>query len=263
MTAIKNWIDLIRLDDYFNLIELNKGNKTPLTLDLGNKDIHTTYDEIYFVNTVPKDFPGIPPQYISMSIFHRNIDVEGRPHAESPAPAQRYGNVMFLWAEGRPNKYWGGHPSSEHWGAIPHREDGYPASIELINLSKYYRHGKLHRKGHFPALKSEHVIASWYENGKLQRSNGPTRISLEGYNEFWKNGEFMGYKHNNYSIEWNVKDTRKWEKYSIPVGYPIEFDKFLSSLSGTTDLFSNNYFTNTEDEFCFTSSFFDNEKEST
>lgn len=252
MTTIKNWIDIVSSHHYFNLIAPNLENEVALAADLkgGAEGINTSYNRLFKIKEVPPDFPGVPPTYIGASNSHSFVDEHNLAHAEEPSAAQTAGNICFVWDNGPPRYHVGirniTHPVSQH------REDGFPALIEVIGLRKHYYHGKLHRKGVHPALKSDYLFAHWYHNGESKRNNGPTTIKIDGYKEFWKDGQFNGYKKANHKCVWTLHGHRDKPEFDEFCGKVLVF---LDTIKGGTSLFNNTFFENPEDEFCYIAEF--------
>ena len=294
---IKNWIDIVRENDYFDLIEENviPDNKVEIVNGMGGTDsvrlgsniAITDYDILYRVTEVPGDFPGVPPTFIAITNFFKNYDEEGNPHGNSPAPAQRYENICFMWASVSEmhviqcdNQMDVITTELKECGntLLPdqitlHREDGFPATIEMIALSKYLSHGVPHRKGGHAAIRASYIIANWYVNGRSERNNGPYAISIEDYQEFWVEGKYKGYREKENYLNWkvrgcyfegdlccNVAVTHHRPRRKDITGEQskrafTEFCEFLETLSGKTDRFSNTFFLDAQDEVCFLASF--------
>ena len=252
-TPIKNWIDIVSSHHYFNLIAPNLENEIEMADDLegGAEGIITKYNRLYKTITVPEDFPGVPPTYMGATSSHSYVNENGVPHAEEPSAAQVAGNVCFLWDKGPPRYHVGPrnvtHPLSQH------REDGFPALIELVGLRKHYHNGELHRKGGHPALKCDYVFAHWFQHGKLKRSDGPTKIMIWDYKEFWTHGQFNGYKKFKHKCIWEVlPPTQGEEEFEERAAKTLEF---LNKLKGGVNIFGNTFFENPEDEFCYIAEF--------
>jgi hypothetical protein len=128
-----------------------------------------------------------------------------------------------------------------------YRDDGFPAVIVMINVSKHYQNGSLHRKRKQPAISADYIGALWYqEPGEHIRRNGPACILLENYKEYWEEGEFKGHRWSNYNLSWGWRDKRNDDE---------ALEKFLGNLQGSTDMFSNSFFTDIQDEVCFITDF--------
>ena len=252
MMPVKNWIDIVSNHNYFNLIAPNLENEVALvdSLEGGAEGIHTSYDKLYKIKSIPKDFPGVPPAYIGASNSHSYIDEKDFLHAEEPAPAQIASSICFLWDKGPPRFHVGPrnvtHPLSQH------REDGFPALIEIVGLRKHYYHGKLHRKGAHPALKCDYLFAHWYQHGKLKRSNGPSTIMIYDYKEFWTDNQFHGYKKSKHQCVWTLPGHRSNNEFDKKSSETI---KFIENIKGNLNIFNNTCFDNPEDEFCYIAEF--------
>jgi len=250
---IKNWIDIVSSHHYFNLIAPNLENEVEIVDDIegGAEGIVTSYNRMYKIVTVPDDFPGIPPTYMGASSTHSYVDEHNLPHAEEPSAAQIAGNVCFLWDKGPPRFHVGPRKIVNPLGQ--HREDGFPALIEVIGLRKHYTHGKLHRKGGHPALKCDYLFAHWYQHGIPKRNNGPTTIMILDYKEYWTYNLFNGYKKTEHKCVWtpsvSLQEHDEFEKKSK------ETLQFLTKLKGDVNIFSNTFFENPEDEFCYVAEF--------
>lgn len=249
---IKNWIDIVRCEQHFNLIPLNLKNETVLSSAFygGSGGVETSYEQLYMIEDVPSDFVGVPPSFMFVTNPQSFTDDDLLPHMEEPAAAQSASNLMFVWtsdfllSERR-------HKKRLHRITL-HRDDGFPAVVELINFRKHYYHGELHRKGNNPAITAERIMVHWYEDGKAHRTNGPTNISITGYKEWWKEGKFKGYKLSGYTTYW------KDPTYSVPEDHlPEDVIKFLSNLKGTTNIFENRFFSDPQDELCYITEFGD------
>jgi len=255
---IKDWIDIIRSADYFNLVPKNQ-NMMLITDPLhggrgaegvGTLGVETEYDKVFSVDSIPEEFEGLPPKFIAMTNAQSLVDNNDLPHAADPAPAQRCGNVAFVWGTPtnrsemtRINRIF-----SFADRIYLHREDGFPALIEAVGLAKHYYHGKLHRKGQHPAIKADYIFAHWYYSGKNFRNNGPAVICIKDYKEYWNDGVFIGHKWSSISPFWKCRDL---------IG-PADEDTlsvFLENIRGKTNLFSNTYFTDPEDEVVYMTDF--------
>ncbi len=267
---MKNWIDIIRPDDYFKLIDLNTANIIPVDLKFGSNVVRTSYNEMYHIRNIPDDLPYDPPTLAFHTPIYKNIDDEELPHGSKPAAAQRYGNVIFMWGNfvnaGTKKLAYSSGCLIDKNNFIPHREDGFPAVIELINLHKHFYHGGLHRVGNNPAIKADYIIASWFLEGDMRRVDGPCCITIKNYQEFWKNGEYHGYKEEDHYLGWALHNISLHETESARIVTPRSpYDKinpyasnlasFLANLNGKTDIFANRYFTEAQDEVCFGAEF--------
>ena len=245
---MKNWIEIVRDANYFNLMVANQKRK--INPDDGTVDvvmpcrkdtIIAKYDDVYHVDTVMDGIDGIPPAFISGTDIHSyadNISTEDIivPHAEDPAAAQRAGNIGLFWGDT--------HSISSGLAMRTYRNDGFPAVIVMVNISKHYHHGVLHRKRKLPAISADYIGALWYQApAKYFRPNGPACILLENYKEYWEEGVFKGHRWSNYNLSWG------WNNDETAL------EKFLGNLQGTTDMFANSFFTDIQDEVCFITDF--------
>lgn len=244
---MKNWIDIVRDANYFNLFVANQKKKLgdgmlDVRMPCRKDAVIASYDanEVYHVKKVAKGFDGVPPAFIGGSDVHSYANSASTKnniiaHAEDPAAAQRAGNIGLFWG----------------WGSSgllrAYREDDFPAIIVMVNIAKHYHHGLLHRKRKLPAISADYIGALWYqEHGEHVRRNGPACVLLENYKEYWEDGEFKGHRWSNYNLSWGWRDTELDE---------IALEKFLSNLQGTTDMFANSFFTDAQDEVCFITDF--------
>ncbi len=272
---MKNWIDIIRPNDYFELIDLNCKNVIPTDFCFGSISVRTKYDRMFDIRTIPAEFTGVPPSLAFYTPSYQNVDENGLPHGVKPAAAQRYGNVTFLWGHYRHSNTADlvasvdGNVSImeiDDYSFIPHREDGFPAIIEITDLCKHFNHGVLHRVGSHPAIKAGNVIATWMLEGEFKRTNGPCGITINNYQEFWKNGVYHGYKEDDFHLAWNLRNSsihesptgvlvtpRMSEDVTNP--YLLDLNEFIESLHGETSIFSNTYFIDPQDEICFGAEF--------
>ncbi len=272
---MKNWIDIIRPDDYFKLIERNEDNIIPTDLRFGSNIVRTRYEEMFDIRDITPGFNLVPPKLAFHSPLYKNTDDGGLPHGFKPAAAQRYGNVTLIWgnyendeiaqivSEADKDMLI---ESIDSGSFIPHREDGFPAIIEIINLYKHYYHGNLHRVGNHPAIRADYIVASWYHHGVMRRVDGPCGITIKNYQEFWKNGKYRGFKEEDHYLAWELKNSSICEDNTGLLVTPRvsqdtvsthtqELSEFLDNLHGKTDIFSNTYFTNAQDEICFGAEF--------
>lgn len=252
---IENWIDVIRAHEYFNLLGLNQNNKIELTkIAGGDYTVVTEYDYVFEVKIVPSDFEekyGTPPNYIGASYCRNYLDSENQPDSSASVAAQQAGNISFFWTNKYSNSNLGGNPNpfSAYDDFKRHRSDWWPASIEMINVQKYYSSGLLHRNSNRPAIRADYIIASWYEEGCLYRANGPAIINLRGYKEYWKDGKYSGYDMDNHTLTWKTTMKKDMED--------SEYERMMEFVeeSNGTDLFTNHYFSSPDDEFCFIAEF--------
>ncbi len=285
MKRIRNWIDIIRCDDYFELAAINHRKENIIEspyygpyahvyniprshfqetkIRLGYQNVLTEYDTFYLISDIPDDFPGIPPSAFSLTTFFRNSDETGAPHGNSPAPAQRYGNIVFLWGDVK-KAMENSHHEAHHIDF--HREDGFPASIEVVNLSKHFSHGALHRKGSNPAIKADFIVAHWFKSNRRNRPGGPHTIAVEQYNEYWTGGVYKGFREGNHHLSWDIAGyTLQSDRHGVVTRTPIpkelgnhsyaRFNSFMGKLQGETNIYSNQFFVSAEDELCFITEF--------
>ncbi len=248
---MNNWIEIVRDVNYFNLMIANQKRKintsengtVNVVMPCRKDNIVVKYDDVYHVDTVTDGIDGVPPAFISGSdthIYADKISTENSvvPHAEDPAAAQRAGNIGLFWGDT--------HPTSLGPMMRTYRDDGFPAVIVMVNISKHYHHGVLHRKRKLPAISADYIGALWYPTADQHtRANGPACILLENYKEYWEDGEFKGHRWSNYNLSWGWKNDNN----------KAALKKFLSNLHGTTDMFANSFFTNVQDEVCFITDF--------
>jgi len=117
----------------------------------------------------------------------------------------------------------------------------------MINVSKHYQDGLLHRKRKLPAISADYIGALWYqEPAQHVRRNGPACVMLENYKEYWEDGEFKGHRWSNYNLSWGWRDGRNDDE---------ALEKFLGNLQGSTDMFANSFFSDIQDEVCFITDF--------
>ncbi len=269
---MKNWIDIITADEYFDLIDINKNYVIHTNLRFGSNTIHTHYEQMVVIRDVPKNFHDEPPTLAFFTPLYKTTDGNGLPHGVKPAAAQRYGVVAFLWGTfsdvGKELAAVADiitTPLGDD-GFIPHREDGFPAIIEMVNLYKHYYHGLLHRVGNHPTIKTDYVVSSWFLNGVQKRIDGPCGITIKNYQEFWKDGVNHGYKEEDHYLDWALRDSSIGEITTGTLVTPridqnklnphvADLSDFLSSLHGETNIFSNTYFTDAQDEICFGAEF--------
>lgn len=246
---MNEWREVLRDHRYFNLIV---NSTTEIDLELNNiviefptltGNIVSSYDSVHRVemDSIPGDFVGVPPNYIAVVDPHSYAtqDSSGHkitPHSEDPAPAQRAGNIAFLW--GTMN------PDSEFIEF--HREDGFPAVVVAVNLCKHYKNGMLHRKGQHAALSADKVVTFWYEKpGEICRNNGPCAIAIDNYKEFWTEDEFKGHRWTDYKHTWGHR-----ARSNINA-----LERFMGQLNGTTNMFGVKFFNDIEDEVCYIADF--------
>jgi hypothetical protein len=240
---MKEWLEIIRETDFFNLLALNTEDiSTSVDFDFetitGN--INVQYNEVRPIKKAPMPKP---PNFIAVSDVHSHVTQQSTPnklvpHAVEPAPAQRAGNVAFIWGD------------CLNGSLRPYREDGFPAVVLATGLAKYYQYGIMTRKGQHPAIKAERLAALWFDKDpdECYRNNGPASISFECYKEFWIDGEFKGQRWADYTLDW---------KHRI-LSTPADEDtlgNFLGDLKGTTNMFSDVYFPNEVDELCYMTDF--------
>ncbi len=234
---MKEWLEVIRDERFFNLLVMNvnvMSCENEFVIDTTFGECTVQHDELYPITRT--DIPNAP-NFIAVSDVQSRVTSASTssnviPHAAEPKPAQRAGNITFIWGETVD-------------GLIqPHRDDGFPAVIIAVGLCKYYQYGELSRTPQHPAIKAQHLAALWYEKGsKLFRANGPSSISFDDYKEFWVDGEYRGQKWSEFHEKFNATSN---------VG---TLPKFLNNLSGNTDMFSDKYFLDLEDEVCYIASY--------
>lgn len=242
---MKEWLEVIRDTDFFNLLALNiETVSTNVDFDFNTitGNINVQYNEVRPIKIA--SMPN-PPNYIAMSDVHSHVGKNSSPdnlipHAAEPAAAQRAGNVAFIW----------GDYDHKAKSLRPRREDGFPAVILATGLAKYYTHGLMTRKGQHPAIKAERLAALWFDKDydECYRNNGPASISFECYKEFWIDGEFKGQRWVESTLDW------KHRKRDQAGGRRL-LNNFLEDLKGTTNMFSDTYFPNDVDELCYMTDF--------
>jgi hypothetical protein len=249
---MKEWLESIRDDRFFNLLVTN------------TKSVDT--EESFFINTrrggitiqYEAVFPVVnfnmpnPPAFIAVSEAQSHATSDSSednitPHSPEPAAAQVAGNIAFIWGD---RAIVSGSQFQPISMIVPYRDDGFPAVVIAVGLSKHYQYGKLTRKKQHPAIKAEHLAAIWYDQrgGESHRNNGPTAISFENYKEFWIDGEFKGHRWTEYCYSW---------KHRV-LNTPSDEDtlgKFLDNLNGTTNMFTDVFFADEEDEVCYIADF--------
>jgi len=120
---------------------------------------------------------------------YRTIGSPDYPSAPSPAPAQTAKNMTIIWCDQNTDVA---------------TKTRLPSVLVVSNLRKWYCKGKLHRKGIHPALHADYVGAIWYDTADTRgRCGAPHTIGIEGYKEFYQNGEYQGYRANNIYEIWN------------------------------------------------------------
>jgi hypothetical protein len=239
---MKEWLEVIRDTNVFNLLVDAKEISITTAFDFktitGN--INVQYESL---RSVKESSMPNPPNFIAVSDVHTQVTSESSPHnliphAADPAPAQRAGNVAFIWGKCKNGKL------------RPFREDGFPAVVLAVGLSKHYQYGKLTRKGQHPAIKAERLAALWYDydTGDCYRNNGPSSIAFECYKEFWIDGEYKGQRWADFKLDWKhrLMDTRNSES---------TLNNYLGDLKGTTNMFSDAYFVDDVDELCYMTDF--------
>ncbi len=243
---MKEWTEVLRDQRYFNLLvtntlELDQTVQFRVLSHTGPIEVH--YEQVRIINHFG-DMEN-PPTHIAVSEAQCHATPESTqdhivPHASDPAPAQRAGSIAFMWC-----------PEATKMTTVrPYRDDGFPAVVLAVGLSKHYDHGKLHRKRQHAAIKAEYLAAFWHTKspGENERPNGPSSIAFENYKEFWVEGEYKGNRWTGKHPEW---------RHRILDGDPtIDYlGEFLSNLKGTTNDFTPSYFTNAEDEVCYMADF--------
>jgi len=241
---MKEWTDIIRDHRLFNLLVLNTKNSidTDMTFPI---ETHTGESKIQYDILHTIGDTGIPdaPDFIAVSDAHSLATQDSDPHnliphAADPAPAQRAGNIAFIWGY------------KQGGTVLPYREDGFPAVVIAVNINKYYQYGVLTRKRQHPAIKAEYLAAMWYTKAgeDSYRGNGPASISFDNYKEFWIDGGFKGHRWTDYHLNWNHRI----------LNTPDDEDtlgNFLGDLRGTTNMFSDVFFTDSTDEVCYLTDF--------
>ncbi len=242
---MKEWLDIVRDARYFNLlVDNNLTLNTELEFEVYSRSgsITCAYDGVRIIN---HDM-GMenPPTHIAVSDAQSHATPRSTreniiPHAEDPAPAQHAGNIAFIWSN----------PAIKMTTVEPYREDGFPAVVLAVGLSKHYTNGELNRGRQLPALKAEYLTALWYNKpDNNYRANGPSSIAFDNYKEFWIDGKFKGQRWTDINESW---------KHRI-LSTPEDEDtlgEFLGSLKGTTNKFTQRYFDNAEDEVCYMADF--------
>ncbi len=240
---MKEWLEIIRETDFFNLLALNTEDisiSTAFDFETITGNINVQYNEVRSIKKAP--MPN-PPNFIAVSDVHSHVTEQSTPnnlipHVAEPAAAQRAGNIAFIWGD------------CLNGSLRPYREDGFPAVVLATGLAKYYTYGLMTRKGQHPAIKAERLAALWFDKDpdECYRNNGPASISFECYKEFWIDGEFKGQRWADYTLDW---------KHRI-LSTPADEDtlgNFLEDLKGTTNMFSDVYFPNEVDELCYMTDF--------
>ncbi len=238
--VIKNWFDIVICPDFFRIIEFNNtpGNKFDKfgldALNLGTGNWGTVYNHFYAVRTVPIGFPTKPPSFFSVT------DIKNK---QTPYRAIWYGNVSFFWT------------NTPGYGKL-HREDGFPAALELVNFTMHTEGSKLSRYA-TPAIEAEYVFASWMENGNYKRNNGPSIVSLERLKDYWRDGNHIKRDVEDMSFRWDTRDriieqsTRHMQQSSF-LG---KLSEFFNEHEHQTDPYSNVFFTNPQTEFFYMTEF--------
>ena len=243
---MKEWVEVIRDARYFNLLVTNTLElETQIEFEVFSRSgpVTVQYDGIRIVNHNIEGFEN-PPTHIAVSDAQCHATSGSTrdnivPHAADPAPAQRAGNIAFIWSN----------PATRMTEVSPYRDDGFPAVVVAVGLSKHYTSGKLNRKKQLPAIKAEYLAALWYNNPDSNyRANGPSSIAFDNYKEFWIDGEFKGSRWTDINESWKhrVLDTPEDED---------TLGEFLANLHGTTNKFTQRYFDNAEDEVCYMADF--------
>lgn len=243
---IKDWIDIVRSAEYFDLAKNANGRGFPVhEITGGDESLLTSYEYLYSIgDNVSEDFPGKPPDFIAMTNAHSSVNDKSEPHAEYPAPAQHCSSIVFMWGErNEPLELLPGDLHVSDMISL-HRDDGFPAMIEAIGFKKHYANGKLHRKGPYAALSADYIFVHWADEKTPNQRIGPSIVSISDYKEYWKDGVFTGHKWNKITPFWSFLTDKR-----------MDIDNFLANLRGNQNPFSNNYFDNQEDEFIFIADF--------
>ena len=77
---------------------------------------------------------------------------------------------------------------------------------------------------------------------------GPSSVSFENYKEFWIDGEFKGHRWSDYCLDWKPRG-------SVTTANKHALTVFLGNLNGTTNMFSDVFFADEEDEVCYIADF--------
>jgi hypothetical protein len=182
------------------------------------------------------------------------------PTAPAPAAAQTADQITMIWSRSNQNfvelgydetvgmpapegvetyndRFVDTYPNNGYTGKFlaldvePHRDDGFPAIITIGGLRKWYKDGKLHRKGSHPAIRADYIGAVWMQDGEECRNTGPSRVLIEGYSEWHREGEYEGHRHNKVWTEWD----------RLP----------LEEAHGSVNPLSNRYFGDIQDEMIY------------
>lgn len=257
MNKVVDWIDLIRSPKMLDLPVKNpntvSGFEMPVTGDFQHA---TSYERFQLID----DPNGLtdPPVMLSASNYFRAPPVGPyKFHTEDPAPTVRAGNLAWFW--GTVTKK----VSDPQYSYDPiyvrdsdtgidqrtreykmHGPGEFPTMIEAIGLQVHFHHDRLQRKGRKnPAISVKKLIATWGAHDRPFRKNGPIRVSIDDYQEFWKDGKFKGFVYGDYHIDWG-KDRD-----------PGAIREFLKTIDSPLAIFSNRIFTNPQDEVIFISEF--------
>lgn len=237
---MKEWIDIIRDHRYFNLVvmadnPITTSKEFPISNSMGGMTVE--YNEMYPI-TNTRNLPDAP-NYVAVSQQHSYAVPNSSPYNLIPhavnTPAQQAGNIAFIWGK------------KINGTVKPFRDDGPPAVIIAVNISKFYTNGQLNRERQHPAIKAEYVAAMWYEKPHIPsyRANGPSSIVLENYKEFWVDGEYHGNRWMDYTLSWSDRKSDD----------PFALEEFLKGIEGDTNMFSDRYFEDEADEVCYITDF--------
>ena len=244
---MKEWLEIIRDHRYFNLLVMNTETHNvddSFSFRAKSREMTVQYEEAYEITKT--DLPDAPnfiavsaPKSLATkdSTPYNIVPHAADPYPAHPNPAQKAGNIAFIWGK------------KVNGRIQPHRENGFPAVIIAVALAKYYQYGELSRRRDHPAIKAEHLVAMWFDKGdEAYRANGPTTISFDNYKEFWIDGEYGGQKWTEYHLEWNHRLLNTPEDEDT-------LGNFLSDLRGETNMFTDQYFVDAQDDVCYLTDF--------
>jgi hypothetical protein len=214
-TEITDWFDIIRHPAFIPLAHMNHQNRIVFKVTGGNGDFTIDYDGLYAIKEHPTCFKNLP-DYMAV-------------HEPTLGGIHYVKNLLFIWGE------------LEGKFIRPHREDGFPALIEVVGLKKHYLGSTIGRKDNErPALKADYIFAHWMENNKRHRPVGPPVVQIRDYREYWKDGKIYFYREGHVKLYWGDELVNN-----------DHFENFLNNLRGTVDPRMNSYFQNKKDEFQF------------